>query len=90
MASSHILAASAKKAEKKSSKRAANLSLSSDTLDEAKALDINVSQACDAFLRDLVKQEKARRWKLEYADFVHAYNQTVTDEGLPLDEWKTF
>lgn len=71
-------------------KRATNLSLSADTLAEAKALGINISQACDAFLHDLVRQEKARRWKLEHAEFIDAYNQSIADEGLPLEEWRTF
>lgn len=71
-------------------KRATNLSLSADTLAEAKALGINVSQACDAFLRDLVRQEKSRRWKLEHAEYIDAYNRSVADEGLPLQEWRTF
>ena len=76
--------------QNKSVKRATNLSLSADTLAEAKALGINISQACDAFLHDLVRQEKARRWKLEHAEFIDAYNRSVAEEGLPLEEWRTF
>jgi len=74
----------------KSSRRATNLSLSLDVLEAAKALNINISQTCDAYLRKVVKEEQARRWREEYADFVVAYNETLATEGLPLDEWKTF
>jgi antitoxin CcdA len=74
----------------KSVKRATNLSLSADTLAEAKALGINISQACDSFLHELVRAEKARRWKLENADFIDAYNQSIAKDGLPLEEWRTF
>jgi len=71
-------------------KRATNLSLSADVLDAAKALQINVSQICDAHLRTVVRQEQERRWKEEHADFVNAYNATMETEGLPLDEWRSF
>ena len=59
-------------------------------LEAAKALNINISQTCDALLRNVVKEELARRWREEYADFVTAYNEILTTDGLALDEWKTF
>jgi antitoxin CcdA len=71
-------------------KRAANLSLSVDILEAAKALNLNVSQLCDAHLREVVRQEQERRWRANHADFVAAYNATVEAEGLPLDAWRTF
>ena len=71
-------------------KHPANLSLSADVLDAAKALRINVSQVCDRHLREVVRQEQARRWQHEHADFVAAYNATLEVEGLPLAEFRTF
>jgi len=71
-------------------KKATNLTLSADVLAEAKFLGINVSQACDAFLRDLVRQENERRWVQQNAAFIEAYNQTVEAEGLPLEQWRSF
>ena len=71
-------------------KRAANLSLSVDVLEAAKALNLNVSQLCDAHLREVVRQEQERRWRADHADFVAAYNATVETEGLPLDAHRTF
>ena len=65
--------------------RPTNLSLSSDVLEVAKRLDINISQVCDNFLRDLVRREQERRWREDHADFIAAYNSTVEAEGLPLD-----
>ena len=72
------------------SKRATNLTLSTEVLVEAKAMGINISKVCDAYLHELVRQEKEARWKLEHAPFIEAYNQTVAEEALPLDAWKTF
>ena len=71
-------------------KRAANLSLSADVLDAARRLQINVSQVCDQHLREVVRQEQERRWRAEHADFIAAHNTTLEQEGLPLDEWRSF
>ncbi|MEN9762163.1 MAG: hypothetical protein RI906_1989 [Pseudomonadota bacterium] len=71
-------------------KRATNLSLSSDVLDAAKHLGINISQVCDNYLREVVRREQERKWREDHADFIAAYNATIEAEGLPLDEWKSF
>jgi antitoxin CcdA len=71
-------------------KKATNITLSADVLREAKALGINISQACDQFLRQLVRQERQRRWQEDNAEFIAAYNRAVETEGLPLEEWRSF
>ena len=71
-------------------KRATNLSLSSDVLEAAKDLGINISQVCGNYLRDLVRCEQERKWREDHADFIAAYNATVEVEGLPLEEWRSF
>lgn len=78
------------KANRTSAKRPTNLSLNAQVLDAAKALGINVSQACDRHLSELVRAEQMRRWQAEHADFMSAYNSTVRDVELPLDAWRTF
>lgn len=71
-------------------KKATNITLSADVLAEARALNINISQACDQYLRELVRGEREKRWQQEHAEFIAAYNQTLTEDGLPLDEWRSF
>jgi len=71
-------------------KRATNLSLSIDVLEAAKELEINLSQVCDNYLRELVRREQERKWREDHADFIAAYNATVDAEGLALDEWRSF
>lgn len=71
-------------------KKATNITLSTDVLAEAKALNINISQACDRYLRELVRSEREKRWRQEHAEFISAYNQTLQQDGLPLDEYRTF
>jgi antitoxin CcdA len=63
-------------------KRAINLSLSADVLDAAKTLQINLLQACDSHLRDVMRREQERRWRSEHADFIVAYNATIESEVL--------
>ena len=67
-----------------------NIPLSADVLNEAKSLGINLSQACDPFLREWVRKERERRWLAENAEFIAVYNRSVETEGLTLDEWRCF
>jgi antitoxin CcdA len=71
-------------------KRAANLSLSADVLDAAKDLNLNVSQVCNGLLREFIREERNRRWRIEYAAFVDRYNAGLEEDGLPLQEWRSF
>jgi antitoxin CcdA len=71
-------------------RKATNITLSTDVLADAKALGINISKACDEFLRELVTREQAARWRVEHTEFIQAYNQTVAEEGLPLEQWRAF
>ena len=71
-------------------KKATNITLSADVLADAKAFGINISQACDGFLRARVKQERERRWLSENAAFIEEYNKTLDAEGLPLDQYRSF
>ena len=41
-------------------------------------------------LIDPDSHENARYWQNKYADFVRAYNKSVEQEGLPLEQWKSF
>lgn len=71
-------------------KKATNITLSADVLSDAKAFGINISQACDGFLRERVKQERERHWLSQNAEFIDEYNKTIETEGLPLDQYRSF
>ena len=71
-------------------KKATNITLSADVLAEAKLYGINISQTCDAHLREVVRREREAAWLRENAGFIAAYNETVEQEGLPLDQYRTF
>ena len=90
MADAHTASPRNRPRKRQPAKRAVNLTLTAEALDAAKALQINLSQLCDAHLRGVVRKEQERRWRAEHADFIAAYNATIEAEGLPLDAWKTF
>ncbi len=71
-------------------KKATNITLALDVYNDAKALGINLSQTCERLLRETIRAERERRWASEHADFIRAYNQTVEQEGLPLEQWRSF
>ena len=71
-------------------KKATNITLSSDVLEDAKKFGINISQTCDAYLRELVKKERERHWLVEHAEYIAAHNQTIEEEGLPLEQYRSF
>jgi antitoxin CcdA len=72
------------------SRKAANLSLNSELLNQARALDINLSRAAEEGIAKAVKTERERRWLEENADAIKAYNDYIEKNGLPLEEYRTF
>jgi antitoxin CcdA len=73
-----------------SDRRATNVSLPAVLVEEAKALGINLSRACESGVRAALAAERARRWKIENAGAIAAYNRWVEENGLPLDEFRQF
>ena len=47
-------------------------------------------QVCEDLPQAITPEEHMHRWKIEYAEFVTAYNHVVETEGLVLDEWRSF
>jgi len=72
------------------SRRAANLSIDSALLDEAKELHINISQAAELGIRRVLAAEKAKRWTEENAEVVRSTNEYIARNGLPLREYRSF
>ena len=62
-------------------KKSANLSVNTDLLEQAKALNINLSKAFEEGLAGLVVEEKRKRWLKENQEAIEAYNQRIEDHG---------
>jgi len=71
-------------------KKAANLSVRADLLEEARAYKINLSQTLEAALQVELKKEKERRWLEENRAAIEAYNREVAEHGLFSDRFRTF
>ncbi len=71
-------------------KRAANLSIDADLLDEAKSLGISISSVAEDGLRKAVSAEKGRRWKEENAEAIQSMNEWVEKNGIPLAQFRQF
>lgn len=71
-------------------KRAANLTVDSALLDEARGLGINLSATFEASLREAVRAGKAARWLEDNRAALDGYNGWVAGNGLPLAKYRQF
>lgn len=71
-----------------SRKRATNLSLPADLVDAARALDINLSEACERGLAAEVKQAREAQWLAENRAAIESSNAYVEAHGLPLARYR--
>jgi antitoxin CcdA len=67
-----------------------NLTLPGSLVEEAKALGLNLSRACESGLEAAVAAERARRWQAENRPFFDWYNAKVEKDGLLLAEYRQF
>lgn len=76
--------------DRSSFRRPTNVSLDGDLVDEARALDINISRACEEGLERTVRDERRRRWIEENREAMEASNAYVREHGLPLAKYRMF
>ena len=67
-------------------KRAVNLFVETELLDEARRLRINLSETLEHRLRTIVRAEQERRWLEENKTALAAYNRRVSTHGLLSDD----
>ena len=71
-------------------KRAANVSVNQGLLDEAKALDINLSATLERALEVEVRARKREKWLAENREAIAAYNHHVEEHGIFSDHVRLF
>ncbi|MDD2767920.1 MAG: type II toxin-antitoxin system CcdA family antitoxin [Methylococcus sp.] len=71
-------------------KKAVNLSANAELLREAKALNINLSQAFETHLAELVRARKQEQWLAENLSAIEAYNRRIEETGVFGDGWRSF
>lgn len=67
-------------------KRAVNLFVDAELLDEARRLRINVSETLERRLRTIVRTEQEKRWLEQNRAAIDAYNRRVATHGLLADD----
>lgn len=71
-------------------KKPTNLSLNSDLLEKARALNINLSATLEQTLKEKLKNIEAKKWVEENRNAINAYNDFVDENGCFSDEFRDF
>jgi antitoxin CcdA len=71
-------------------KRRTEVSLNRDLLDQAQALSLDVSGACERGLMIEIAEAKSKAWAEENAEAIAAANAYVEKNGLPLARFRRF
>lgn len=72
------------------SKKAANLSINSDLLNQAKALQINLSATLERALIEAIRDKQRQKWLQDNRLAIEDYNERVEDEGCFSDALRDF
>ena len=67
-----------------------NLTIDSETLAQAKEMEINMSRVADEAIAKAAKAERERRWKEEHAEAFEAYNRYIEENGVPFAHLRKF
>lgn len=71
-------------------KKPTNLSIRSDLLEQARALDINLSAEMEKHLTEVIRQRHAEQWLQDNRAAIEAYNRYVEKNGVWSDGLRTF
>ncbi len=76
--------------ERRPPKRATNLSINSELLQQARALDINLSTTLEQALQQAVKARQAELWRQQNQAAIKAYNRAVEEHDVFSDGERAF
>jgi len=71
-------------------KKPTNVSINTDLLKKAKALDINMSAALEQKLVELIREKQAAAWLSSNQEAIAGYNRHVEEHGVFSDELRSF
>jgi antitoxin CcdA len=71
-------------------RKAVNVSIDTGVVAAARELGLNLSQVCEAAIRQATKAEQDRRWQEENRAWAEACNKWVEENGLPLERYRMF
>ena len=76
--------------DSRSPKKPVNLTINSDLLADARALNINLSATMEAALAEAVQRKRRERWLAENEAAISAYNERVDSDGVFSDGQRKF
>lgn len=71
-------------------KKATNVSIRTDLLEQARAYKINLSQTLEAALAFELQKRREEEWREQNREAIAAYGRLVEREGLLSDSYRTF
>jgi antitoxin CcdA len=71
-------------------KKLTKVSLDCELVEQAKHLEINLSQSCEAGLRKEVSKALSEQWLKENSGEIQKWNEWVEKNGMPLAEYRQF
>jgi len=71
-------------------KRATNVSINQGLLEEARALDINLSATLEKALEAEVRARRREQWLEENRQAIDAYNRRIERDGMLVDHVRAF
>ena len=71
-------------------KKSANLSINADLLQQAKKLNINLSQTLELHLAEIVRQAQRSQWLEENKEALDEYNRRIASRGTFSDGLRRF
>jgi antitoxin CcdA len=71
-------------------KKATNLTINGDLLDQARALGINLSQTLEHRLIEVLRAERRRRWLEDNREAIRSFNDYVERNGSVADDYRSF
>ena len=74
----------------KSARRATNISLDYQLLEDARAFQINLSRAAEEGVRQALAKVRREQWLAENAEAIEGWNRYVDEHGLPLAKYRMF
>ena len=73
-----------------SPRRPTNVTLPETLLQEARAMGVNLSQACERGLAAAVAERRRECWFAENKEAIDSWNSYVAEHGLPLASYRQF
>jgi antitoxin CcdA len=71
-------------------RKATNLSIRTDLLEQARVLDINLSREFELHLAEVVRKRQAEQWVQANHAAIEAYNRHLERDGLWSDGLRSF